>query len=181
MPKNEKTLMNSIDSELSDAGDPYLLTQAQRDSSPELAWVDSVSRLLDTKFRIPGTNTRYGVDFILGLVPGFGDALSMGFSGVLIATMARHGASPRLVARMLFNVALDTLVGSIPVLGNLFDLYYKANYRNAKLMREYYDDGKHTGSVWPLVIGILVVMGVLFAGSLYLCYRLGVWIWNAIS
>ena len=144
--------------------DKPILTERQR-QIPQLRWVDTFSRVLDTKFRLPGTDVRFGLDFILGLVPGAGDILSLGMSGTLVATMARHGASPRLVARMLVNVILDALVGSIPLLGNVFDLFYKANYRNAELMREYYEEGKHRGSVWPVVIAvvaaILIVMVIL--------------------
>lgn len=142
--------------------DKPILTESQR-QVPQLRWVDSFSRVLDTKFRIPGTDVRFGLDFILGLVPGAGDILSMGMSGTLVATMARHGASPRLVARMMLNVILDAFVGSVPVLGNIFDLVYKANYRNAQLMREYYEEGKHRGSVWPVVISVIVAMVVLMA------------------
>ena len=144
--------------------DKPILTERQR-QIPQLRWVDTFSRVLDTKFRLPGTDVRFGLDFILGLVPGAGDILSLGMSGTLVATMARHGASPRLVARMLVNVVLDALVGSIPLLGNVFDLFYKANYRNAELMREYYEEGKHRGSVWPVVLAvvaaILIVMVIL--------------------
>ena len=144
--------------------DHPILTEQQR-TVPQLRWVDTFSRTLDTKFRIPGTDLRFGLDFILGLVPGAGDILSLGMSGTLVATMAKHGASPLLVARMMVNVILDAFVGSIPVLGNIFDLLYKANYRNAELMREYYEEGKHTGSVWPVVLAvigsILVLMVIL--------------------
>ncbi|TWT82674.1 hypothetical protein CA13_41370 [Planctomycetes bacterium CA13] len=140
-----------------------VLTPDQRDSSPELKWVDSFSRLLDTHFRIPGTRVRFGADFIMGLIPGLGDVVSMGLSGLLIATMAKKGASGRLVVRMLLNVLVDTIVGAVPVLGNVFDLFYKANYRNLELMREYYDEGEHTGSVWPVIGLVLVVIVVLLA------------------
>ncbi|WP_420461110.1 DUF4112 domain-containing protein [Neolewinella sp.] len=144
--------------------DHPILTEKQR-AVPQLRWVDTFSRTLDTKFRIPGTDLRFGLDFILGLVPGAGDILSLGMSGTLVATMAKHGASPLLVARMMVNVILDAFIGSIPILGNIFDLLYKANYRNAELMREYYEEGKHQGSVWPVVLAvigsILVLMVVL--------------------
>ena len=144
--------------------DHPILTEQQR-TVPQLRWVDTFSRTLDTKFRIPGTDLRFGLDFILGLVPGAGDILSLGMSGTLVATMAKHGASPLLVARMMVNVILDAFVGSIPVLGNIFDLLYKANYRNAELMREYYEEGKHTGNVWPVVLAvigsILILMVIL--------------------
>ena len=69
---------------------------------------------------------------------------------------------------MLFNVALDALVGSVPILGNIFDLFYKANYRNVELMKEFYAEGEHTGSVWPVVIGVvlslLAILGVVVWG-----------------
>ncbi|MCP9235875.1 DUF4112 domain-containing protein [Lewinella sp. JB7] len=140
--------------------DHPILTEQQR-QVPQLRWVDSFSRVLDTKFRIPGTDLRFGLDFILGLVPGAGDIISLGMSGTLVATMARHGASPMLVARMLVNVVLDAFVGAIPILGNLFDLVYKANYRNAQLMKEYYEEGKHRGSVWPVVLAVIAAIVVL--------------------
>lgn len=104
--------------------------------APELAWVETWTDLLDTKFTIPRTNIRFGADFLMGLIPGIGDAVSLGFSGLLIATMAKHGASKLQVARLLLNVFLDTLVGAIPILGNVFDLFYKANYCNLILIRE---------------------------------------------
>jgi hypothetical protein len=146
--------------------DEPILTERQR-QVPQLKWVDTFSRVLDTKFRIPGTGIRFGLDAILGLLPVGGDIVSLGMSGTLVATMARHGASPRLVARMLVNVALDTVIGSIPILGTLFDVVYKANYRNARLMREYYDEGKHRGSVWPVVLGVLAVVVALMIGLVW--------------
>jgi len=138
-----------------------ILTESQL-AVPELKWIDGFSRLLDTKFRIPGTDIRFGADFLLGLFPGVGDVISLGMSGILVATMAKNGASGMLVVRMLFNVALDALVGTIPILGNIFDLIYKANYRNAVLMREYYGEGEHTGSAWPVVIGVIVAIVAIF-------------------
>lgn len=153
-----------------------VLTDSQRASSPDLAWVDTFSRALDTRFRFPGTNVRFGADFLLGLVPGLGDVLSMAFSGLLIVTMAKNGASAKLVARMLVNVLFDTLVGSIPVLGNIFDLFYKANYRNLELMREYYDGGKHRGSVWPLVAGIVAFLLVLLGITTWLIFAIFSWL-----
>ncbi|PPK85668.1 uncharacterized protein DUF4112 [Neolewinella xylanilytica] len=155
--------------------DKPILTERQREV-PQLRWVDTFSRVLDSKFRIPGTGVRFGLDFILGLVPGAGDILSLGLSGTLIATMARHGASPRLVARMLVNVVLDALVGSIPILGNIFDLVYKANYRNAELMREYYEEGKHRGSVWPVVVAVIVSILVLMVVLIWVIIELFEWL-----
>ncbi|WP_246112645.1 DUF4112 domain-containing protein [Allorhodopirellula solitaria] len=120
--------------------------------------------MLDAKYRVPGTRVRFGLDFLLGLVPGAGDALSLGFSGLLIATMARNGASIRLVMLMLGNVILDAVVGAVPVVGNLFDLVFRANLRNARLMREHYEQGKHRAHAWPILLAIgIVVLAVLAA------------------
>lgn len=156
-----------------------VLKQEQREVA-QLAWVDSFGRLLDTRFRIPGTQVRFGFDFLLGLFPYAGDLISLVFSGLMIATMARHGASGMLVARMLGNVVLDTLVGTVPVLGDLFDLFYKANIRNLQLMREHYGAGRHQGSAWPVVIGIgLVILFVLgFVG--WLAWQILSWAWGLV-
>ncbi|MGB3546434.1 MAG: DUF4112 domain-containing protein [Saprospiraceae bacterium] len=146
--------------------DHPVLTEQQR-AVPQLAWVDSASRLLDTRLRIPGTDIRFGLDFILGLLPGAGDVISLGMSGLLVVTMARHGASGMLVVRMLGNLLLDAVVGTVPILGNLFDLFYKANYRNLQLMREFYGEGKHTGNAWPVVIGAVVGVLLIIGLTLY--------------
>ncbi len=156
-----------------------IFTDEQR-NVPQLKMVDGFSRLLDTKFKIPGTDIRFGLDFLLGLIPGAGDLVSLGMSGVLITTMAKHGASPQLAARMLFNVALDALVGTIPVLGNIFDLIYKANYRNAVLMREYYEEGRHTGSVWPVVLGVVITLLVIFMMVVWAITSLFGWLFDML-
>ena len=161
--------------------DSPILSAAQREASREMAWVDRCSRLLDTKFRIPGTNVRFGADFLLGLVPGAGDVLSMAFSGLLIATMAKHGASGRLLARMVVNVVVDTVVGAVPILGNIFDLFYKANYRNAKLMREYYDFDRHQGSVWPVVATVVGLFMLMILITIWLFYLFFGWLFSLVS
>lgn len=122
-------------------GSPPLVPKTPRDAEPAvpLKWMDAWADLLDARFKIPGTHIRFGLDFLLGLVPGIGDAISLGFSGILVATMAKHGASPWLVVRMLINVLLDATLGSVPLVGNLFDLFFKANHRNAKLLRQHYE------------------------------------------
>ncbi len=130
----------------------------------EFKYLDSMSDLLDSRFRIPGTNIRFGLDFLVGLVPYAGDLVTFVFSGVLVISMARNGASGMVVLKMLGNILLDTLVGSIPILGDLFDLSFKANRRNYKLLKEHYQGGKHGGSALPIILAVLfalLLMGVL--------------------
>ena len=125
-----------------------------KESPKELYWIDQASDLLDSKFRIPGTNIRFGLDFIIGLVPYAGDVVTYGFSSILVLSMVRHGASGMVVIKMLWNILLDATIGSIPLLGDLFDLHFKANRKNFELLREHYEEGQHQGSAWPVVLTV---------------------------
>ncbi|SET46243.1 DUF4112 domain-containing protein [Hymenobacter actinosclerus] len=148
------------------------------DQDDRLRWVERVSRLLDSQFRVPGTNWRFGLDPLMGLIPVVGGLPSLAISGLLILTMLRHGASGNLVVRMVFNVVLDTLIGAIPVLGNIFDFAYKANNRNVALLRAHYAEGKYQGSgkglIWMIVIGLLALGGLL----VWAAWTLGAALWH---
>lgn len=95
-----------------------------------------IARLMDSAFVIPGTRVRAGLDSLLGLVPGVGD-LASGAIGLFLIMQARElGASRWLQTRMLGNLVLDTTVGSVPLLGDAFDVLFKANLRNIKLLEK---------------------------------------------
>lgn len=130
-------------------------------NSERLRWVESITKIMDNQFRLPGTNFRFGLDPILGFFPVVGDLASFAVSASLIMTMARHGASGKLVALMLLNLGLDTLIGSIPILGNIFDFAFKANERNVRLLRRHYEEGRYQGSGKGIVLGVLVGIIVL--------------------
>ncbi|MCP2043412.1 DUF4112 domain-containing protein [Pontibacter sp. HSC-36F09] len=135
-----------------------------------LKWVDRVTHLMDNQFRLPGTNWRFGMDPILGLFPVVGDLASFSVSAMLILTMARHGASGKMVTLMLLNIALDTLFGSIPILGNIFDFAFKANERNVRMLRAHYEEGKYEGSGKKIIIGVIIgiiVIGILLLWALW--------------
>jgi hypothetical protein len=121
-------------------------------------YLDSMTDLMDSRFRIPGTDIRFGLDFLVGLVPYAGDVVTFAFSGLLVVTMARNGASGMVVVKMLGNILLDGVVGSIPVLGDLFDLGFKANRRNYQLLREHYQEGKHGGSALPVILAVIFAL-----------------------
>jgi hypothetical protein len=89
---------------------------------------------LDDAFRIPGTQQRVGFDALIGLIPGVGDTIGAVFSTYIIIEAARRGASVWTVARMLGNVGVETVFGAIPLLGDLFDVVFKANQRNLALL-----------------------------------------------
>ncbi|MEL6925252.1 MAG: DUF4112 domain-containing protein [Bacteroidota bacterium] len=156
------------------------MSQTQTSSIPQLAGIDRFSKLLDTQFRIPGTRLRFGLDFIIGLVPYAGDLFSFLISSGLVLTMVRHGASGQVVARMIGNIALDTTVGSIPIVGDAFDLVYKANRRNYKLLAKHYGEGAYQGSVWKVLIPVLIVLLLLFILMIWLVVRLVGWGFAAI-
>lgn len=101
--------------------------------------LEKLARNLDSRWRIPGTNIRFGLDPIAGLFPGVGDAAAALVSAHIIIYGWRAGAPGHVIARMIGNVAIDTVVGSVPVLGSIFDVYYKANNRNVRLLRRHFD------------------------------------------
>jgi hypothetical protein len=105
---------------------------APRDRVP--ADLRRLVRLLDSAVRIPGTRIRVGLDPLLGLLPGLGDSLSTLLSGWVVVRAAGLGASPATLARMLGNLLVDSVLGTLPVLGDLFDVGWRANQRNLALL-----------------------------------------------
>lgn len=106
----------------------------------EVARLENMADWLDSRFRIPGTNVRFGLDAILGLVPGLGDGVVALPSAYLIMSAQRLGASKWLVARMAANVGIDMVLGAVPLVGDLFDIGFKANRRNIALLRRHLDE-----------------------------------------
>jgi len=153
-------------------------TTTDNTTPPKIKWLDTVSSFLDNQFRIPGTETRFGLDFIIGLVPGAGDIASLGISSVLVLTMVRYGASGRVILQMLWNIFLDTTVGAIPILGDIFDLYYKSNRRNFELLKQHYGDGTYQGNGMWIVIMVLIFLVLMFIGVIYLVAKLVTFSWS---
>lgn len=142
----------------------------------ELKWIDGISDLLDTRFRIPMTNIRFGADFLLGLIPGVGDVISFGVSGILILTMARHGVSVGVLLKMIGNLILDAVFGSIPIVGNLFDLGYKANRRNFDILQRYYAKGKPRANTGRSVLVVLGILLLVLIALIVLLWQLIAWL-----
>src|SRR5215216_3254920 len=86
------------------------------------ARVRALARLLDAAVRVPGTNVRVGLDALIGLIPGVGDVAGVAFYGYIILAAARLGVPVPVVLRMLLNVATDTVVGAVPLVGDIFDV-----------------------------------------------------------
>ena len=99
--------------------------------------LDQIASVLDDMFRVPGTQIRFGLDFLIGWIPGVGDAAAGIASLIIVVAAWRRGAALVTLARMITNVVLEALIGSIPVLGDAFHVLWKANRRNYRLlMRE---------------------------------------------
>jgi len=111
-----------------------------------------VSRLLDSAVPLPGTTFRFGLDPILGLIPGFGDLVSP-LVALAIVWQARDLGVPRVVQlRMIFNVAIDALIGMVPLAGDLFDFAWKSNNRNMALLeRHAYEEHTPSAGDWMFV------------------------------
>lgn len=99
--------------------------------------IRKLSRLMDTAIRIPGIGFRIGLDPIIGLIPGAGDLISTAFSAYIIFLAARFGLPRQILAKMIFNISLEAAVGSVPLVGDLFDAYYKSNIRNLALLEQH--------------------------------------------
>jgi hypothetical protein len=121
------------------------------------------SRLLDTAYRVPGTGIRFGWDPILGVIPGLGDLVGPLFSAVVLWTAVQLGIPRIVLVRMLLIAVLDVAVGIIPVVGDTFDVFWKASKRNLELLERHAAGPVEPGtSDW---IFVFVVLGSLFAAA----------------
>lgn len=117
-----------------------------------------LAELLDSHFKIPNTNIRFGLDPIISLIPGAGDVFGGVISLYFLIQGAIHGGRAAVLGRMFINILLDVLVGSIPVLGDLFDIYWKANLRNARILDELQQNPEKTTSESRLLIWLVVIL-----------------------
>jgi hypothetical protein len=125
--------------------------------------LDYIASLLDDMFEIPGTKIRFGLDALIGWVPGIGDALAGTASFLIVFASWKRGARTVTLVRMVANVLLEAVIGAIPVVGDAFHVFWKANRRNYQLlMRERTFPGYHTQRDWVfLAVMLVVVMAVV--------------------
>jgi hypothetical protein len=145
---------------------------------PVVERLRGLARLLDTALPVPGTRFRFGLDPIIGLVPFLGDAVGALFSVYIIFQAGRLGASGATLARMIANVGVDTLIGEIPLLGDLFDFGFKSNTRNLALL-EYHLQRPGAARAQSrrvlalLIVGLLVLLvGIVSLGIVVAQYIL---------
>jgi hypothetical protein len=139
---------------------PPLSETAQRD----LALLERLAWLMDRSLAIPGTRIRFGLDALIGLVPGAGDAVAGLFSVAIVLQAARMGLPRVVIARMVLNSLVDLLVGAIPLAGDLFDVAWKANLRNVRMLDRFVREGERKPSRADYVF-VTFVVGVLIAAA----------------
>jgi len=134
-----------------------------------------LARLWDSAFRIPGTQVRVGLDPLVGLIPGLGDAAGALVSAYIVLEAARFDVPGSTLLRMLANVAIDAVVGTIPVIGDIFDVGWKANLKNVALIEHHLADphaARHASRAWLLlVIAVLVLLAALGIAAGWLVLR----------
>ncbi len=143
---------------------------------PRLKNLDRLARVMDSSFHIPGTKIRFGMDAIIGLIPGVGDFLSFLISAYILSTATKLGASNYVMARMTLNSGIDAIIGSIPLVGDIFDIGFKANQKNIRLLQQHYQEGKHKGSSAKVFVPLAIIMIAILVGIIWLGYKLISWI-----
>jgi hypothetical protein len=135
--------------------------------------VRRLARVLDTAIEIPVIRVRLGADALLGLFPGAGDALSAGLAAYPVIVAVRHRLPRTLVVRLLGNIALDAIVGTVPLIGDLFDIGFKANARNHRLLVRYAEQPVRAGResrvlLWLAIGAMILLITALAALSVWL-------------
>jgi len=149
----------------------------ERSPTRNLEWI---AKLMDSQFRIPGTKIRFGLDAIIGLIPGGGDFATFIISAMMVSTMAKRGASGYLVARMAINIIIDAVFGAIPIIGDIFDVAFKANEKNLQLMKEHYHEGKHTGSASKVLIPLILILIIVGGFVVWAGYKIITWLFHTV-
>ncbi len=130
-----------------------------------LARLDRFSRITDTAFRIPFTGIRLGLDPIIGLVPVIGDIIGLVLSLYVLLEAQRAGASKRVKAHMVKNMLIETFGGMVPVVGDAFDIVYKANTRNTRILREHLEKELQTPPAprfpWKQLVFLIVLLAII--------------------
>ena len=141
------------------------------------AGVQRLAYVLDELIRIPGTNIRIGADALLGLLPVGGDVAGGLLSAYVLLAAGRMGAPAPILVRMAGNIAIDTLLGAIPLLGDIFDIGWRANRRNVQLLEQFTSDPRRVEQKSQVLVGALVLGVVLLvAGVAWLGYRIIRWL-----
>jgi len=157
--------------------------QTQDSSSSQKLWLARfLAELLDQRFTIPGTSIRIGLDPILGLIPGIGDGLANIAGSAILLIAAQYRLPTIVILRMGINIALNAMIGAVPIFGDIFSIGFRSNVKNVQLLERYLSTGERASTFgnWIFVIAIvggiiLLLIGILF-GTVWLLKQL----WNVV-
>jgi hypothetical protein len=139
---------------------------AAGDAAPRIVFVRFLAELLDQRFTIPGTSIRIGLDPIIGLIPGVGDTLANLAGSAILLVGTQLGLPKIVLLRMALNIALNTLIGAIPFVGDLFSIWFRSNVKNARLLELYAtrQGQKAAPADWLFVIAVIAGLLLLLIG-----------------
>jgi hypothetical protein len=163
-----------VDDVIRPASPPQLITGPASDQLPV---VRALAKIMDTAFVIPGTDIRFGLDTVIGLIPGIGDAISSAVGGYIVLVAAHLGVSKVVLARMTANLIADALIGVVPIIGDAADVAFKANKMNVELLERALTEPRaaRRSSLW-LLLGLGLVLLAVAAGGV----ALTVWVVSRI-
>lgn len=149
---------------------PEVRPRYRRELDPEL---DLLAQWMDSVFEIPGLGIRFGLDALIGLIPGLGDTLTTLASLYILGAARRYGVPRITLVRMAANIAVDYLLGAVPLVGDVFDVYWKANLRNVALLRRHLlatpsEERRARSGDWLFVAGLMALLVTLAVGAVTL-------------
>lgn len=126
-----------------DTSDTYSDEYSEEQRFDKISDIEALARLLDSKFTIPGMNMKFGIDSLIGLIPGIGDFLTALLGLYIIGRAAVLGGSFLLILRMLFNLLIDAILGAFPLVGDVFDLAFRSNSMNINMLIKHLEKKGH--------------------------------------
>jgi Domain of unknown function (DUF4112) len=138
--------------------------------------------LLDQRFTIPGTSIRIGLDPIISLIPGIGDLIANLTGSLILVIAAQLGVPKVALVRMGINVAINTIIGAIPIFGDIISIWFRSNVRNVELLQRYLgrETKRATVNDWLFVIALIVGLVVLLVGIVFAAVWLFKQLWNML-
>lgn len=160
-----------------------VLPKGSRGPTKDDPLIALIARLMDDQFVIPGTHIRFGLDPIMGLLPGWGDSASALVSAVLILQSARAGVPRIVLGRMALNVLINAVLGAVPGIGDAFSFWFKSNARNYDLHRKHAGTSQRSTSgdwifVGALLGGLVAIVLLIFLATLGLAIQAAHWLFG---
>jgi Domain of unknown function (DUF4112) len=140
-----------------------------------------LSKVMDNAIAIPGTKFRFGLDPILGLLPGGGDTITGGLSAYIVVEAARMGLPREILYKMVGNILIDSFAGAIPILGDLFDVGWKSNVKNIELLEKHLEIAEDSKSNTLFIIGLIILLTIIILGFAAITVFTVGWLWNLIN